>query len=53
MIIKVFKDFEDAGEEQIQQDKIVDKVVRDIELASSSTSVEQALQTAKKVSSVI
>jgi len=53
MIIKVFKDFEDAGEEQIQQNKIVDKVVRDIELASSATSVEKAVQTAKKVSSVI
>lgn len=32
MIIKTIKDFEDAGQENIQQHLVVDKVTRDIEL---------------------
>jgi hypothetical protein len=54
MIIKTMKDFEDAGEEMVAQNKIVDKVVLDIEIGQKDeTSLEQTEITAKKVNSTI
>jgi hypothetical protein len=55
MIITIFKEFERAGEDNVRQGDIVEKMVQKIELDSTDrqTSIERSLETSRKVQNVI
>lgn len=55
MIIQIMRDFERAGEENVRQGDIVEKMVQKIELESEErqTSLERTAETSKKVQNVI
>lgn len=50
MIIAKMKDYERDGQDNVQQYEIVDKIVKDIEMAENrDTNLERTLETKKKV----
>ena len=51
MIIAIMKDFERAGEDNVKQTDIVEKMIQKIELEGTDrqTSIERTLETTKKV----
>lgn len=55
MIVAIMKDFERAGMENVVQAEVINGMVRKIEIESPdvSTSVEQSIETSKKVANVI
>ena len=55
MIIGIMKEFERAGDDNVRQGDIVEKMVQKIELDGSErqTSLERTLETSKKVQNVI
>lgn len=55
MIITIMKEFERAGEDNVRQADIVDKMIQKIELDGTDrqTSLERTLETTKKVQNVI
>lgn len=55
MIVAIMKEFERAGQENIQQSEVINSMVRKIEIESTdvSTSVERSIETSKKVANVI
>jgi hypothetical protein len=55
MVIHAMKECERAGDENVQQQQIVDRLVKDIELNQSDrhTSVDRAEETMNKVNNVI
>ena len=55
MIISIMKDFERAGEDNVRQGDIVERMVQKIELEGTErqTSLEKTMETQKKVSNVV
>ena len=50
MIIAKMKDYERDGQDNVQQYEIVDKIVKDIEMAENrDTNLERTLETKRKV----
>lgn len=55
MIIQIMKEFERQGEDNVRQQDIVERMVKEIEVHSSDhqTSLEKSIETSKKVGNVI
>jgi hypothetical protein len=55
MIINIMKEFENQGEDNVRQQELVDRMVREIEVVSNErhTSIEKGIQTSKMVANII
>jgi hypothetical protein len=55
MIVQAMKEFESAGQENVQQADIINRMVQKLEIENTdaATSVEKSIETSKKVANVI